>query len=262
MWGLNVCRILMRRNEESYWVPFPREWGAGGFARVANAGVMRGLHDLTSRRRLEFLPYALPRLSQDFGPPGTTGRTSARALEGGFDFKVGLTDELTADLTYNTDFAQVEADQEVVNTTRFSLFFPERRVFFTESAGIFDYGRSGSSAGGEAAANDPGVLPLFYSRRIGLVDGQEVPLVGGGKVTGRIGNYAVGLMNITTEAAEVVVGGRRQRVEASNYHGLAREAQSAVEVEHRRHRAQSRGRPVGLQPFARPRRRLLVSAPT
>ena len=217
VWGLNVCRILMRKNEESYWVPFPREWGAGGFARVASAGVMTGLQDLTSRRRLEFLPYALPRANQDFGAPGSGGRTNATALEGGFDFKVGLTDELTADLTYNTDFAQVEADQEVVNTTRFSLFFPERRVFFTESAGIFDYGRSGSSPGGDAAASDPGVLPLFYSRRIGLVDGQEVPLVGGGKVAGRLGNYSVGLLNITTEAKDVVVAGQRQRVEGSNY---------------------------------------------
>jgi hypothetical protein len=220
VWGLNVCRILMRRNEESYWVPFPREWGAGGFARVANAGVMLGLQNLSARRRLEFLPYALPRVSRDFGAPGATVRAGDATIEGGFDFKVGLTDELTADLTYNTDFAQVEADQEVVNTTRFSLFFPERRVFFTESAGIFDYGRSGSSPGGEAATNDPGILPLFYSRRIGLVDGQEVPLVGGGKLTGRIGQYSVGLLNITTEAQEVTVGGERRRVEGSNYTAL------------------------------------------
>ena len=217
VWGLNVCRILMRRNEESYWVPFPREWGAGGFARVANAGVMLGLQDLESRRRMEFLPYVLPRVREDFGPPVGGARSRNTDLEAGFDFKVGLTSELTADLTYNTDFAQVEADQEVVNTTRFNLFFPERRVFFTESAGIFDYGRSGSSPGGEAASNDPGILPLFYSRRVGLVDGQEVPLVGGGKVTGKVGQFSVGLMNITTDAAEVTVGGRRQRVEGANY---------------------------------------------
>ncbi|MEP7116630.1 MAG: DUF5916 domain-containing protein, partial [Acidobacteriota bacterium] len=127
------------------------------------------------------------------------------------------TDELTADLTYNTDFAQVEADQEVVNNTRFSLFFPEKRVFFTESAGIFDYGKSGSSPGGEAASNDPGILPLFYSRSIGLVDGQEVPLIGGGKITGRVGGYSVGLINITSEDKDVTVGGRPQRVQGANY---------------------------------------------
>ena len=216
-WGLNICRILMRRNEESYWVPFPREWGAGGLSRMGNAGVLTGLKDLQPRRRMEFLPYVLPRATEDFGAPAAPARTRKARLEGGFDFKLGLTDELTADVTYNTDFAQVEADQEVVNTTRFNLFFPERRVFFTESAGIFDYGRSGSSAGGDAAANDPGILPLFYSRRIGLVDGQEVPIVGGGKVTGKIGQFSVGLMNITTDAATVTVGGRPTRVEGSNY---------------------------------------------
>lgn len=217
VWGLNVCRILMRKNEESYWVPFPREWGAGGFARVASAGILRGLEGLQPRRRFEFLPYALPRVSQDFGTPTAAVRTERADLKGGFDLKVGLSNELTADLTYRTDFAQVEADQEVVNTTRFNLFFPERRVFFTESAGIFDYGRSGSSPGGEAASNDPGILPLFYSRRIGLQEGQEVPIVGGGKVTGKVGQFSVGLINITTEASDVTIGGRRQAVSAANF---------------------------------------------
>ena len=98
----------------------------------------------------------------------------------GGDFKIGLTNDLIADLTYHTDFAQVEADQEVVNLTRFSLFFPEQRQFFTESAGIFDFGKSASGLGGEAAAADPGLLALFYSRRIGLADGQEVPILAGG----------------------------------------------------------------------------------
>ncbi len=219
-WGLNVCRILMRRNEESYWVPFPREWGAGGFARVANAGVLQGLTRLTPRRRLEVLPYVLPRLNDDFGAPGAATHTRDTDLEFGGDLRVGLTDELTADLTYNTDFAQVEADPEVVNTTRFNLFFPERRMFFTESAGTFDYGRSGSSPGGEAATNDPGILPLFYSRRVGLVDGQEVPIIGGGKVTGKVGAYSVGLINISTDAATVAIGGRPQRVESANYTAL------------------------------------------
>ncbi|MGE0812772.1 MAG: DUF5916 domain-containing protein [Vicinamibacterales bacterium] len=220
-WGLNVCRILMRRNEESYWVPFPREWGAGGLARMGNAGVLAGLTDLRPKRRVEVLPYVLPRASDDFGPPaGAGGRHRDFKVEGGLDLKIGLTDELTADLTYNTDFAQVEADQEVVNNTRFSLFFPEKRVFFTESAGVFDYGKSGSSAGGEAAANDPGILPLFYSRQIGLVDGQEVPIVGGGKVTGKVGAFSVGLLNITTDAQDTVVGGRAQRVPGANFTAL------------------------------------------
>jgi hypothetical protein len=194
-WGINFCRILFRKNEESYWVPFPREWGPSGFARVSNSGVLQGLSDLRSRRRLEFVPYLLPSAARDY-VAGSQVDTDAKY---GGDFKVGLTDDLIADLTYHTDFAQVEADQEVVNLTRFSLFFPEKRQFFTEAAGIFDFGKAGTSSGGDASASDPGLLALYYSRRIGLVDGQQVPIIGGGRVTGKIGNYSVGALNITTE---------------------------------------------------------------
>ena len=195
VWGINLCRILFRKNEESYWVPFPREWGASGFARVSNAGVLSGLEDLKSRRRVEFVPFLLPTASRDY-VSRTEGEAGAKY---GGDFKIGLTNDLIADFTYHTDFAQVEADQEVVNLTRFSLFFPEKRQFFTESAGIFDFGKAVSGLGGESAANDPGLLALFYSRRIGLVDGQQVPIIGGGRVTGRLGQSAVGVLNITTE---------------------------------------------------------------
>ncbi len=212
-WGFNVCRILIRRNEESYWVPFPREWNAGGFARMSHAGVLLGLKEMTPRRRLEFLPFLAPKVARDFD-----ARTALTKDAGyGFDARIGLTSELTADATYRTDFAQVEADQEVVNTTRFSLFFPEKRQFFTESAGIFDYGRSGNSPGGDASINDPGLLPVFYSRTIGLTQGQEVPIVGGGKITGRAGPYALGVINMTTDAARVRVAGQPLDVDTANY---------------------------------------------
>ena len=194
-WGLNLCRILFRKNEESYWVPFPREWGPSGFARVSNSGVLQGLTDLRSRRRMEFVPYALPAASRDY----VLQDDAATDAKYGGDFKIGLTNDLMADFTYHTDFAQVEADQEVVNLTRFSLFFPEKRQFFTESAGIFDFGKAGTSSGGDASASDPGLLALYYSRRIGLVDGQQVPIIGGGRVTGKIGDYTIGVLNITTE---------------------------------------------------------------
>jgi len=104
-----------------------------------------------------------------------------------------------------------------VNLTRFSLFFPEKRQFFTESLGIFDYGKSGSSPGGDAAANDPGVLPLFYSRRIGLDDGQEVPLIGGGKLTGKVGPYSIGVMNVTTGDSDVAGRGITDRRGNANF---------------------------------------------
>jgi hypothetical protein len=194
-------------------VPFPREWTANGFARLSNAGVITGLRDLRARRRLELLPYVSPLVVKDFD-----ARTSADARANmGFDLKVGVTDDLVADVTYNTDFAQVEADQEVVNLTRFSLFFPEKRQFFTESLGIFDYGKSASSPGGDAASSDPGILPLFYSRRIGLDEGQEVPLLGGGKLTGKVGPYSVGVMNITTDAAQVRAGNTVRDIDRANY---------------------------------------------
>ena len=200
-WGLNLCRILFRKNEESYWVPFPREWGPSGFARVSNAGVLQGFSGIKSRRRIEFVPYVLPTAFKDYGsaPSAALGSSVAADAKYGGDFKIGVTNDLVADFTYHTDFAQVEADQEVVNLTRFSLFFPEKRQFFTESAGIFDFGKSVTGLGGEAAANDPGLLNIFYSRRIGLVDGQQVPIIGGARLTGRSGPYAIGVLNISTE---------------------------------------------------------------
>jgi len=213
LWGLNLCRIILRKNEEDYWVPFPREWGSAGFARMSNAGLLAGLADLRPRRRMELVPYVLPTVSRDYALQGATTR---QARFGG-DFKIGLTNDLTADLTYHTDFAQVEADQEVVNLSRFSLFFPERRQFFTEGAGIFDYGKSASGLSGDSATGDPSLLSLFYSRRIGLADGQEVPILGGGRVTGRIGEYAVGVMNVTTEAATIRRGGAAQAIDGANF---------------------------------------------
>lgn len=200
-WGLQIARVIRRKNEDAYWVLFPREWGLTGMLRMANAGQITGLTDLSARRRLELVPFVTPTVTRDVA----AGRPTDVDAEVGFDLRVGLTGELTADLTYNTDFAQVEADEEVVNLTRFSLFFPEKRQFFTESAGIFDYGRA-TATGGGGANNGPGLLSLFYSRRIGLVGGQEVPLIGGGKITGRAGPYALGVMNITTDDAEAGPG--------------------------------------------------------
>src|SRR5436190_1172855 len=114
----------------------------------------------------------------------------------GLDAKYGLTQNLTADLTYNTDFAQVEADQQQVNLTRFSLFFPEKRDFFLENTGTFTFGQNQN-----VGANNVGDTPImFYSRRIGLDRGQIVPIRGGGRLTGRVGRYTLGLLNIQTGA--------------------------------------------------------------
>ena len=203
VWGLNVCRVVNRRNEDAYWVPYPREWSQLGFSRMSHAGQLLGLTDVRPPRRIEFVPFVSPVVSRDYSE-GTPTRSDKKY---GFDFRVGLTPTVTADLTYKTDFAQVEADQEVVNLTRFSMFFPEKRQFFTEAGGIFSYGqtgeRDGGGGGGGAGDHGPGLLPLFYSRRVGLYEGAEVPMIGGGRVTGRVGPYAVGVMNIETEQANV-----------------------------------------------------------
>ena len=112
------------------------------------------------------------------------------------DAKVGLTQGLTADLTYKTDFAQVEADEQQVNLTRFTLFFPEKRDFFLENQGIFTFGNNATSAG--TATSD--VPVLFYSRRIGLANGRDIPIYGGGRVTGRVGRYSMGAVTMQTHA--------------------------------------------------------------
>ena len=189
IWGMNVCRIVIRKNEESYWVPFPREWQAAGLARMSGAGVLKGLRDLSPRRRVEFVPFVAPQVSRDYDA-GTPTRTKRDV---GFDAKIGLSQSFNADLTFKTDFAQVEADQEVVNLSRFSLFFPEKRQFFTESAGIFDYSQNSGNLSG------PGLLTLFYSRRVGLNDGREIPILAGARVTGRAGHTTIGAMNIETD---------------------------------------------------------------
>jgi len=206
-WGLNVARSIVRKNEDTYWVPYPRVQGANGFAYLSNAGVLEGLRDVPAPRRLEFIPFLAPQAGRGYDPDVSLSDLDRY----GFDARVGLTSTLMADLTYRTDFAQVEADQEVVNVSRFSLFFPEKRQFFTESAGLFNYGKPGVETGDFG----PGLLPLFYSRRIGLYDGREIPILAGGRVTGRVGPYSVGVLNIETDSVERV--GTNPPVDRANY---------------------------------------------
>jgi len=211
VWGVNVMRIVMHNREESSFVPLPREWGNPALGRASGGGLLLGLKDLTPRRRLEFIPFLAPGITRNF----FAGTPNDWRSEFGADLRIGLTQSLNADLTFNTDFAQVEADQEVVNLSRFSLFFPEKRQFFTEGAGTFSYGsprtggggRGGGGGGGGGGGRGAGPLSLFYSRRIGLSSGgQAVPILGGGRVTGNPGAYTVGLLNIETDATISAAG--------------------------------------------------------
>ena len=125
----------------------------------------------------------------------------------GLDFKYGLTPSLTLDLSWKTDFAQVETDQEQVNLTRFNLFFPEKRDFFLEGAGIFEFGERVERQG----LGGPPPTLLFYSRRIGIEEGHNLPVLAGGKLTGRAGPYQVGALRMTTQAMTFVDEGEEDR---------------------------------------------------
>ena len=187
-WGLNLGRKIIRNEEEATWIPMPKSYGPWAKVRTVNLGRLVGLEGITPSRRIELLPYVLPGFSRvDQGKTETK-----RVFDVGLDLKYGLTSNLTTDLTFNTDFAQVEADEEQVNLTRFSLYFPEKRPFFLEGAGLFEFGipRPGYYR--------PPPLLLFYSRRIGLEEEHAVPIIAGSKVTGKIGSYGIGFLNVLT----------------------------------------------------------------
>ncbi len=191
VWGINTGRELARNQEEMIWVPVPASYGGMAKYRTANLGRLTGLSGIASSRNLEVLPYVLPGVTQING--NDAGLETEGKFKMGVDVKYGITSNLTADVTYNTDFAQVEADEEQVNLTRFSLFFPEKRPFFLEGAGLFDFGIPRTSF------RRPPPMLLFYSRRIGLAEGNAIPIIFGGKTSGKVGSYGVGFLNVLTD---------------------------------------------------------------
>jgi hypothetical protein len=190
-WGINLRRLVKWKNEMSYLSLVPAALGTGGVSRMASAATVVGLETPSQSKNIELKPYAVTSLTRDRTvkePFNNDPKANA-----GLDFKYGLTRSLIVDATYRTDFAQVEEDLQQVNLTRFSLFFPEKRDFFIEGQGIFDFG-------GVQSINTPGDVPLmFFSRQIGLSAGQAVPVVGGARLTGRAGLFSIGLLNIQTE---------------------------------------------------------------
>jgi hypothetical protein len=196
-WGLNIGRKILRRNEDSQWAPIPIRYRA--ISKISLAGTLTGLDNIRPGRNLKIKPYASAALAQVLTDPMT------QDYDGGLDLKYGVGPSLTLDATYRTDFAQVEVDQQQVNLTRFSLFFPEKRDFFIENAGIFGFGGGGggtgrSAAGGSSTAAGGNMSP-FYSRRIGLsAAGTPIPIVGGARLSGKVGSaYDVGFLTMRTE---------------------------------------------------------------
>ncbi len=182
-WGLNVTRNIRRKNEQSFWAEIPQ---AFSIYRVSLAGELEAL-EVHSPRNLKLIPYILVSPQKDYVLPDTDFKN-----EVGFDVKYGVTSALTLDVTVNTDFAQVEVDDEQINLTRFSLFFPEKRDFFLENAGTFAFGT-------------PREMDLFFRRRIGIEEGFEIPIRAGTRLTGKIDRFNLGILAIQTGEEEGLV---------------------------------------------------------
>jgi hypothetical protein len=192
-WGMNFLRRVRRKNEDSYWAPVDRR---NRVHTMAYGGTVSGLSGLPRPRNLTLKPYLAAA-----GASGILKDPADRGGRGdfGLDLKYGVTPRLTLDLTYGTDFSQVEVDQERVNLTRFSLFFPEKRDFFMENSGVFSFGDL--SERNYRLGASPRDFTLFHSRRIGLADGRPVPILGGGRLTGSAGDLELGLLAMRTESA-------------------------------------------------------------
>ena len=192
-WGFNAYRVIRRKNEEVLWQGWSRN--GGGFERVSLAGHLLGLGDLPrAAHNLEVKPYLLSGADQERAEGHSASTQSARGAVG-VDVKTEVRPGLVLDATVNTDFAQVEADNQQVNLTRFSLFFPEKREFFLENSGVFEFGAK--------ASFEPPPFLMFFSRRIGVSDSGSVPVLGGARLTGRVGDQTVGLLDIVTDADRV-----------------------------------------------------------
>ncbi|HSA56704.1 MAG TPA: DUF5916 domain-containing protein, partial [Gemmatimonadaceae bacterium] len=193
VWGIQLRRAVRRRNEWGYLTPVPQSLaGPQALNRVSAGGTLVGLDLPPAGLNLELKPYVISRVETDRVRTPPISNDFGSAIGG--DLKYSITPNLTADFTVNTDFAQVEIDEQQVNLTRFSLFFPEKRDFFLEGRGVFDFARGGVGAGGSANTSDTPYL--FYSRRVGLNAGRVIPIDAGGRVTGKLGPYAIGIMNI------------------------------------------------------------------
>ncbi len=187
LWGFNVLRVIRRKTEHTLWTSWTR--AGGGFHRVSNAGVIRGLENLPrSGVNLELKPVGLLGAAQEEA-------ASVEALaHAGLDLKWEVSPGLVLDLTLHPDFAQVESDEERVNLTRFDLFYPEKRDFFLENAGLFEFGTKGFF--------EPPPFLLFMSRSIGIRDEGEVPLIGGVRLSGRAGRQTIGFLDVAADRSD------------------------------------------------------------
>lgn len=183
-WGINFERVIARNKEEAHWAPISRQFTMN---RLVSAGTLTQMN-VPSSRNIKIMPYVLGQNNEK------KEETSSKSNDGtfGLDGKISVGSSMSLDLTYNTDFAQVEADEQQINLDRFSLFFPEKRAFFLENAGLFSVGTGGGFFGPD--------IEMFFSRRIGVgPDGEPVPIVGGGRLTGTLSGMKVGMLSMRTD---------------------------------------------------------------
>jgi len=186
-WGINFERVIARKKEEAHWSPISRQHTMN---RLVSAGTLTHMNVPTSRN-IKILPYVLGQNNVN------KSETTSKSSDGNFglDAKLSIGSSMSLDLTYNTDFAQVEADEQQINLDRFSLFFPEKRAFFLENAGLFSVGSGGGFFGPD--------IEMFFSRRIGVgPGGAPVPILGGGRLTGTAGGMKIGILSMRTEAVK------------------------------------------------------------
>ena len=184
VWGINFMRNIRRKNEQVFWAPIEKGYG---LTRVSQAGTLTGLGGVDRGMDLRITPYVLAGGRQDRA--ATAGLAGSGFNDVGLDVKYGVASGLNLDVTLNTDFAQVEVDEQQVNLTRFPLFFPEKRDFFLENAGMFSVQSQSITR----------LADLFFTRRIGLADGQPIPIIAGTRLTGKVDRHNIAVMNIQTQ---------------------------------------------------------------
>ena len=195
-WGVNFQRNIRRRNETAFWAPLPRQYN---LYRVSMAGQLAGVTaPIGFAGNLQLTPYVVGEVATRDATPD---RDPLALGEVGVDLKYSVTSGLTLDATYNTDFAQVEVDNQQINLDRFNLFFPEKRPFFLENAGVFSVSNQGPASG-----MNLGQTELFFSRRIGISDtGAQIPILGGARLSGKVSDgVTVGFLNMQTETVDGV----------------------------------------------------------
>ena len=192
-WGFDIRRVIARINEEVHWSAFNPTLQ---FTDVTQFGTLTGITDINQGIGLDVQLYGVSRIKRDWHIPG---EGTGISFTGGGNAFYSITPSLTGTLTFNPDFSDAPLDARQVNTTRFSLFFPETRDFFLQDAGAFEFGGRGFARGFQERSTNNG--RPFFSRNLGLVNGQPVSIVGGGKLSGEFAGFGVGILSVLTDKA-------------------------------------------------------------